>query len=172
MASANSYKNGSAKASLSTSDIAADWPDDARVHDLVRVANRAFDIHHTTINNIQSVPDGERRRRMRQKLDAAAASGRGIGVSDLNEAFEHLAANNGQWRDDNVRSYFGGPTKCIDEMLIKGPSAAVNFLAAVDEGAGRGGPFRACADADCGSADQFAEMSPCRSSIVPSTKLW
>jgi hypothetical protein len=135
MPTASSYRNGNEQASLSASDIDADWADDDRLHGHLQVANRAFELYHTAINNINQVPDRSQRSRMQAKLSEAAASGWGRGVSDLNEAFEHLATNNGKWRDNNVKSYFGGPNKCIDAMVIKGPSAAANFLNAADNGA-------------------------------------
>lgn len=135
MPNASSYRNGTEKASLAASDITASWADDDRLSGHLQVANRAFDLYHTAITNIHQVPDSDQRSRMQEKLSNAARSGWGWGVSDLNEAFEHLADNNGKWSDNNVKSYMGGPNKCINEMLIKGPSAAVNFLNAADEGA-------------------------------------
>jgi hypothetical protein len=71
---------------------------------------------------------------MEKDIHDAAETGWGPGVSDLREAFEHLAANNDRWLDTNTRTY-DGPLGRIHGL---GPSCttaqcAANFLFAYEE---------------------------------------
>lgn len=71
---------------------------------------------------------------MKEDLHDAAETGWGSGVSDLREAFEHLAANNGRWTDTNWGTYDGQ----LGLIHGLGPSCttaqcAANFLDAYEE---------------------------------------
>ena len=55
-------------------------------------------------------------------------------MQDLDDAFEHLIANNGRWTDSHTSNY-GGPGKIFKpaNMILEAPTAAVNFLNSVDD---------------------------------------
>lgn len=123
------------KAVLTLDQVSADWGSGSHCATRLDLANTAFDIYYRAMRNIQAVQDPTHRSRMQDKLIAARQSGFGWGVNDLEEAFEHLADNNGTWSDDNTKTYFGGRRKCIARSLIsQSPEAMVNFLNEVDDG--------------------------------------
>ncbi len=72
--------------------------------------------------------------RMKEDLNDAATEGFGTGVSDLQEAFEHLAANDGHWTDTN-REYYQGELGRVTSMGPSCETAAcvANFLDAYEE---------------------------------------
>jgi len=71
---------------------------------------------------------------MKEDLDDAATEGFGMGVSDLQEAFEHLAANDGRWTDTN-RKYYQGELGRVTSMgnTCETAACAANFLDAYEE---------------------------------------
>ena len=55
-------------------------------------------------------------------------------VSDLQEALDHMAANDGRWSDGNTKNYYVGTGKAYQRALITDmPEGCANFLEAVDE---------------------------------------
>lgn len=71
---------------------------------------------------------------MLEEIHNCAWAGWGVGVSDLDEGFEHLIEQNGGWTDNNTWNYYTGPNKVFQaaNALLEAPQCAANFLAAVD----------------------------------------
>lgn len=100
----------------------------------VRAMNLAFRIYQNGI--VFAVQGGALRLMITSDLHDAARTGWGTGVSDLEEAFEHLATNRGRWKDTNTKNYWGGPegVGALDgHGWVETTTSAVNFLSAVDD---------------------------------------
>ncbi|MCA9051847.1 MAG: hypothetical protein KDA89_24080, partial [Planctomycetaceae bacterium] len=129
------YKNGDALAKLDYDTVTAEWGRRGVSHSgtAISLSNRAFEIYYNSARNIRTLEDTKLRNAAWKKLRSCAASGWGSGADDLNEAFQHLADNNGIWKDGDTSNYYGGPKRGFNS-LVKGPQAMVNFLDAVDGG--------------------------------------
>ena len=71
---------------------------------------------------------------MMHELHHCAQLGWGMGVHDLDDAFEHIIDHGNTWTDGNIARYYGGDGKCFRAAgsLLNAPEAAVNFLNGVD----------------------------------------
>lgn len=130
----NDYWLGARQASLERSQISAPWgaPGAAYSGRSIALANRAFEIYYQSHQRISACTDVSHQNKMFRSLYDAARAGWGLGVDDLEEAFQHLTANGGRWTDSATRNYYGGPQKVFPGALTEGPVSCVNFLNAVD----------------------------------------
>ena len=130
----NPYWSGAQKAHLTPAQISAPWGRPGKAHSLRSIAfvNRAFEIYYEALQRIGRCPDPEQARQMLASLHDAARTGWGFGVSDLEEAFEHLHDNRGRWTDKATKNYYGGPNKVFQGAIIEAPVSIVNFMNAVD----------------------------------------
>lgn len=133
----NPYWNGTQKAQLDRAHIRASWGAAGVAHSgtSIALANRAFDIYYRAHQNIQACPDARQKSAMQRELQDAARTGwsvLGRHPDDLEEAFNHLAANAGIWTDDETANYYGGRNKVFQGALVRGPVSVVSFLNAVD----------------------------------------
>lgn len=71
---------------------------------------------------------------MKEDLEDTATEGWGAGVSDMREAFVHLASNDGRWTDTN-RKYYSGELGRVTSMgnTCETAACAANFLDAYEE---------------------------------------
>ncbi len=130
----NPYWNGVQKAHLTQEQVTAAWGRRGTPHSLTAIAfvNRAFEIYYDAMQKIQECPDHAQATLMFKELRDAATEGWGFGISDLEEAFEHLHANRGRWTDGATRNYYGGPNKVFHRAIVTAPVSIVNFMNAVD----------------------------------------
>ncbi len=129
----NAYWLGIEQAHLDREQIEAAWGSGEQSGTRIQFVNRAFEIFYQGRQRIRTCRNVEQAGRMERNLEDAARAGWGLGISDLEEAFEHLTANGGRWRDGATSCYFGGQNKLYQVMLIEAPVSAVNFVHAVDE---------------------------------------
>lgn len=129
----NNYWLGLEQAYLDRSQIDAEWGHGDNSGIRIQFVNRAFEIFYLGRQRIRTCPNAEQARRMERDLEDAAREGWGFGISDLEDAFEHLAANQGRWRDGATKCYFGARDKLFQAMLVEAPISVVNFVNAVDE---------------------------------------
>jgi len=133
----NPYWNATKQAKLELKDVSASWAAPGKSHSLTRthVCNRAFEIYYKAKKIIADCPNVQQTTAMDKELSNAATAGWGVGIDDLEEAFEHLHKNNGKWTDNKTTNYYGGPNKSINRMLVtEVPVSIVNFLTEVDKG--------------------------------------
>lgn len=130
----NRYWDGTAHAVLTRETVSARWGSGSHSSTRIDAANRAFCIWYHARKTIAATTDAPHVQQMRQSLEDCATEGWGSGVSDLQEALNHLAENNDRWTDDNTETYFGGNGKAYNHGLISDmPEGCTNFLDAVDE---------------------------------------
>lgn len=135
MATAKQYKSGAIQAKLDTSTVTAQWGQPGVAHSLTAIGfcNKAFEIYYNSAQNIATLEDTKLRTAAWKKLRDCASEGWGIGVWDLNDAFDHLAENGGVWKDEHLSNYYGGPKRGYN-AIVKAPRSIVNFMDAVDGG--------------------------------------
>src|SRR5262245_19603798 len=98
MSNTTTYWLGTQKAELAYTDVLASWGTGPHCSNKVDMANFAFLKYYEARTNINSCSDVLHAKAMRGELEDAATSGWGLGVQDLDDAFEHLATNSGKWR--------------------------------------------------------------------------
>lgn len=98
--------------------------------DATKAVNLAFLVYYQGVRfaNAVGAADPKVGRQVKEDLRAAALSGWGFGVHDLDDAFKHVAANNGRWTDDETRFYRGAMGTYSGWI----PLAAANFFTAID----------------------------------------
>ena len=128
------YWEGTRQAQLTRSQVTASWgrPGVAHSGTSIGFANRAFEIYHSAHQSISRCSDYGHQRQMMSSLHDAARTGWGLGVDDLEEAFQHLDSNGGRWTDNATKSYFGGRNKVFHSTLVTAPVSTVNFMNAID----------------------------------------
>lgn len=131
----NPYWDGTRQAHLDRSQITASWGARGTAHSGASIAfvNRAFEIYYQALQKIGECPDPDQSRQMLESLHDAARTGWGWGVSDLEEAFEHLHSNGGRWTDEDTKNYYGGRDKVFQRGIVTAPVSIVNFMNAVDD---------------------------------------
>ena len=135
MTSAVDYIAGITQPELTQDNVMAPWGTGDRCMNKLAMANRAFELYYIAVERIDRIHETELRQKASKQLSDCLTSGCGSGVSDLKEAFEHLAENHDEFSDENISAYFPGPGKCfVGNALVHGPTFAVNFLNAVDKG--------------------------------------
>ena len=109
--------------------------------DATRAMNWAFTIYYGAMQAAKAAEAANARAAgaMRAAVRDAATSGWGFGVKDLQDAFRHADANNGQWTDNKARHY-GGALGQYSGWI---PHAAANFFEAIEE---KGAEARALAE--------------------------
>jgi hypothetical protein len=137
---ANQYWLGTVQARLQENHVDATWDagtnfEKSPVAAKVNILNKAFEIYYDARTSIQKCPDQGVRQQMQSDLEDAATTGWGLGVSDLEEAFQHLCQNGGRWKDNNTARYYFRPDKpkCFSVYVEDAPAAATNFLFAVED---------------------------------------
>lgn len=137
MPSKGAYWEGSARARVTESDIEASGIRDATLSlpYTVRAMNTAFRIFHDARRLVSGVSDWDSKRPMIQELEDAARTGWGMGVDDLEEAFGHLVANDGKWRDDAgtglAATKLGGAGREVGVTIVV-PDSIAAFLGALE----------------------------------------
>lgn len=140
MASASQYWSGAIRATLAAKDIDASkicaGPKGSHA---LGVMNNAFRIFHDARQLIAGVGDAALKKKMSAELDDVGRSGWGIGVSDLEEAFAHLAANQGKWKDNHTSTMgwfssdrIGGISGQAQVGYVPIPISLENFLDALN----------------------------------------
>jgi hypothetical protein len=155
---------GGRMADCDTFDESAEWAHGESSAIRIRLLNLAFQIYHKARWKIDACEERERHQKMIRELEDAATSGWGRGVTDLEEAFEHLIENNawigggGSWTDNTTTFLSWDPHgTCVAETgncMDKVPASAANFLMAVDKRLKR---VRECAEGhaiEAGNAQQ------------------
>lgn len=137
MGQSNKYWSASEQAYIEQSNVEAAWGKPGVSYSSVAVGclNFAFEVFYTAKTSILQCEDASQRAGMLKELHGAATDGWGSGVQDLDDAFEHLIANNGKWTGSHTSNYYGGPGKIFKpaNMILEAPTAAVNFLNSVDD---------------------------------------
>ncbi|MGB9604253.1 MAG: hypothetical protein ACP5U2_11715 [Bryobacteraceae bacterium] len=104
----NEYSNGNVQAVLTPEQTRASWGrgdySGARIQ-LINEAFRLFYRYRTRIERV-SHKDWDTYWAMLRELEDAGDTGWGLGVQDLDNAFRHLTANNGNWTDETTRAYW------------------------------------------------------------------
>lgn len=138
MATKGAYWEGSVLARVTEDDIEAEGIRDNTLSlaFTVRSMNEAFRIFYDARRLIAAVSDWTSKRTMTEELEGAARTGWGpLGVDDLEEAFGHLASNDGKWRDDDgtglAATRFGGVGREIGVTIVV-PDSIANFYAALE----------------------------------------
>lgn len=130
----NPYINGDEQAVLQEAYVDAKWKTTAPKG--VYFLNLSFEFYYKACNAI-SAPGQDPDHAMWRSLWHAANSGdliTGWGrVDRLSKAFDHLAANNGHWTDENTWNYNGGPGRVGGSVFAEVPLCAANFLNAVNK---------------------------------------
>ncbi len=125
----NIYWNGEKHAELKREDVTADWINQGGSSTRgLEATNKAFCIWYNGVQTLQSAYSSE----MEESMTECATSGWGMGVDDLEEAFEHLVTEGGKWTDDTSSSQtYNGRGIYVSNKAI--PPSATNFLKAVDK---------------------------------------
>jgi hypothetical protein len=147
VADQNSWWTGVQQAKIPDLDqVAADWGHGDAAANRLRMLNGAFEMFFILRKSIASCPDSTMRDLMTKELDDAGTAGMGIGVCDLDDAFQHWREP-GKWTDNNTKTYmkangiFGAAkpsiagAKCcwgLPTNSMPGPTAATNFFNAMD----------------------------------------
>ncbi len=131
----NPYWEGFRQASLERSQITAAWGRPGLDHSgaSISIANRAFEVYYTAHQNISASAGVSHYSQMLESLHEAGRTGWGVGVTDLEESFEHLTANGGRWTDNNTLHYSGGQNSIHHVYSASGPAGPVNFLKKVND---------------------------------------
>jgi hypothetical protein len=131
----NEYSTGAKQASVSQEQVKAKWGSGEYCLRRIELLNEAFRLFYVFRNRIQKVArsDYEAYQKMLAQLEDAGDAGWGVGVDDLDEAFCHLIENKGVWTDEGTDYYFGGKGRVYPLAIVEGPTAACNFLSALDE---------------------------------------
>jgi hypothetical protein len=155
-AKASNYWSGMALGRVEADQVEAAWGHGDNCGPRLYVLNRAFQVFAGVRRNIMKCLDEDQSREMSRELEDAAATGWGLGVQDLVDAFDHLLDNKvyegGKWTDnktDNFSCALG--TSCIQagsrevdpfgdpsSVIVQGytpdaPAAGAHFLMAVDK---------------------------------------
>jgi len=138
------YWSGSEKVQFAAADIEpAAIKDDPKFPHARSVMNNAFRTWHDARSLISNVSDLKIKKLMTAQLNDSGYAGSGPGVDDLNEAFDHLAANGGKWKDSNIYGltglgwYAGGKICGISKQAqvgyVKIPESVGNFLDSLNQ---------------------------------------
>src|SRR5688572_13480205 len=126
--------------------VSASWGKGDGAANRLRMLNGAFEIYYILKNSIKMCDDSTMRELMMKELDDAGTQGFGIGVKDMDDAFQHWNQP-GKWKDNNLKTYmkangiFGAATPSIAGAQycwglptndMPGPEAATNFFNALD----------------------------------------
>jgi hypothetical protein len=148
MSQTNRYWLGQQQAKISDTDgwVSAKWGKGDNAGNKLRMINGAFEIYFLLKRSIGQCADPALKELMTKELDDAATEGMGVGVCDLDDAFEHWLQA-GPWRDNNEKTYmrvngiFGtakpaikGAEFCwgLASNAMPGPQAAVEFFNSLD----------------------------------------
>ncbi len=135
--SLNEYSLGNRKARVRR---IAENPDWASWQNATELMNCAFELYYRAAQNISRTRNTQLQTRMTDLLEDCATEGWGGGVSDLDEAFQHLVKYDGEWYDRNPKAYT--PTRYSFYFPDHGsffPAACtsaescVNFLKAMED---------------------------------------
>jgi hypothetical protein len=132
----NDYWEGKVRAHLDRSDVTADWGSGDNSGDRIAFANRVFQFWYDARANIDDCDNSTQQSQMTAELEKCGYTGSGIGIDDLNEAFDYYQSTGGEWSDDTETwNYYGGPKKLFhSNMLISDvPVPFVHFADAVDD---------------------------------------
>ncbi len=140
MVSAVHYWSGAGKVKLAAGDVEAPKiKDDKKFTYALGVMNNAFRIFHDARQLISGVSDAAVKRAMTADLVDVGRTGWGWGVNDLEEAFAHIAANNGKWKDNNTSTMgwfssdkIGGVSRHAEVGYVRIPISLENFLDALN----------------------------------------
>ncbi len=132
---ANQYSNGSTLAELSQNQITASCGRGEYCGARIQVINEAFRLYYRYRRAIEplSRTNWNAYWAMWRELEDAGDTGWGIGVCDLDDAFDHLIRNGGRWTDENTKPYWGLNLPSVyRQQIFDAPMAAANFLTAVN----------------------------------------
>ncbi len=132
--SPNKYSNGSQKAVMTDALMKAPkWqPGQSYYGRGIGLLNIAFKLYYDARTGINSCPDSKQQSEMLDTLEGCATDGWGWGVTDLDDAFQHLIKNNDTWTDTNARSYSGVFQQSLGGPCMDVPQAAVEFCSSVE----------------------------------------
>jgi len=134
--SPNYYSEGQVRACLGKEQIKASWGRGEHCGERIQCINEAFRLFYIYRNRIEQVSsqDFNTYWAMLRELEDAGDTGWGSGVRDLDDAFQHLIANNGHWADENTRMYSGlNEPSVYRRQVFDAPLAAANFLDALND---------------------------------------
>ncbi len=137
----NDYSNGIRQALLTREQIRASWGRGDHSGQRILLINEAFRLFYRYRRRIEQVSAKDFRTywAMLKELEDAGDTGWGLfGVQDLDEAFQHLIANNGTWTDENTTHYWGSNAPSVYPCTVfDAPAAGANFLTALNRKLGR-----------------------------------
>ncbi|MGO8795317.1 MAG: hypothetical protein ACLQLC_10875 [Candidatus Sulfotelmatobacter sp.] len=127
--------------------VDAKWGKGAYSANRLRMINGAFETYCLLRQSIGQCSESSMRQAMINELEDAARTGWGMGVHDLDDAFQHWDGP-GHWKDEHTDNYikasgtFGGATPAIKgakfcwglptNIMPDCPTCAVNFFDALD----------------------------------------
>jgi hypothetical protein len=129
------------------SSVSAAWSRGEYCGNRLRMLNGAFEIYYLLRTSIYRCTDSALRTAMLGELDDAGSKGWGLGVQDMDDAFQHWLKP-GNWTDNNTDDYFqahgvfgaqvpsiAGAKFCwgLPTNLMTGPAAAVHFFESLDK---------------------------------------
>lgn len=133
----NAYSCGIRKAVVQRHSVMPDW---ASAQFATELMNCAFELYYRAVQNINATSDSDLQSSMTEILEDCGTTGWGSGVSDLNEAFEHLVEYDGTWYDRNSKNYspvrysFSFPShRSFQPVGCTSAESCVNFLAAFED---------------------------------------
>ena len=119
----NPYWTGEKHAKLTKELIDADWKEGRYGDNRIKAVNRAFCIWYWG----RKAANDAGSQAMHQSLEECGTSGWGFGVSDLEDAFNHLERKSGYWTDNDTTTL-----NCLGAYVTEVPVAIESFLSAVD----------------------------------------
>jgi hypothetical protein len=130
----NPYVYVEQQAILTDADVDAQWK--ATAPKGVYYLNRCFELYYNAYSEVTANGTDKRDARWRSLWQAANSGDwiTGMGrVDRLTKAFDHLAQNDGRWKDENTWNYNGGPGRFGGNVNALVPLCAANFMEAVNK---------------------------------------
>ncbi len=129
----NEYWSGTREAHLDREHITARWAQGDYSSRRIDFANQIFHFWWLARQGIAACTDLTEREAMTRELEDAGRTGWGVGIDDLEEAFNHLHAAGGIWTNETqVGHYAGGTNKFCTVDVRNMPIPFVAFANAVD----------------------------------------
>ena len=124
MGHTNMYWTVAREASITRPQISADWAAGDYSQTKIECLNFAFHLFYDAKTSILECRNPTERSEMFHALNRCGQQGWGLGVHDMEDAFEHLIDHGGSWTDNNTANYqaalqrqFGGTDDSINDKL-------------------------------------------------------
>jgi hypothetical protein len=129
----NDYSSGARQAKVEESQMkAAPWQRGQQYYGRgIKLLNVAFEVYYNAKTGINACSDGKHKEEMTSQLEDCATEGWGFGVADLDDGFQHLVSNQGNWTDASKR-FYSGKFQGLAGGMADIPACAYQFLTAVE----------------------------------------